>query len=203
MARFGIATFSQADLLRAETDAELRAGICVALCDIWLQSFLSKPKVDAHHRMAFLATSMAEAKAHQKSYNQLRTTQGRDEARRTVGQQRDLDYDAQTTVVRLNVGMDGIRDKIASDLSAFGSAATWSLRFAKGGGHAIAGVNRIESKTGNIWKSFAHIFDPNIGEYVGPFASLPEILTDLFQKFPIYADTAEVHRTTASHIAAR
>jgi hypothetical protein len=199
-ARFLLATFRQADLLRNETDPEVRRGVCVALCDIWLESFLKKPLVDPIHRMAFLATSIEDAKAHQKVYGELRDKHGREDARRSVGKDRDIDYDPQTTISRLSVGMDGIRAKLSADLTPAGAAGTWSMRFEPEGGHAIAGVNRPQAMRNNMNQLYAHVFDPNIGEYVGPLSILPAILTDLFQKFPLYAKTAEMDRTTARRL---
>ena len=200
MKSFIIATFSQSRLLAHETDPEVRGGICVALCDYWLQSFLNKPNVEPQHRMQYLAAMFGQAKAHQKNYGQLRGQKGREDARKEVGRRVGVDYDAQTTVMRVAVGKAGILAKVAGDLRPPGSAATWTMRFRDGGGHAIAGVNRLERITGNFANTHAHVFDPNIGEYVGPFASLSAIIDDLFHTFADYGTTTEIHRTTAARV---
>ncbi len=55
---FQLAKFSQGALLRNVADPEVRGGVCVALCDIWLKSILDNPKVEPPHRMAFMASAM-------------------------------------------------------------------------------------------------------------------------------------------------
>lgn len=198
MAQFTLASFSQSRLLRSETDPEIRQGVCVALCDRWLQSFLDKPQASPEQRMQHLAATFDQAKAHQRRYGALRPVMGRERARQQVGEEVGLDYEAQTVVVRRFVGKSGILAKVAGDLKMPGAAATWSMRFERGGGHAIAGVNRIERVTINIATTHAHVFDPNVGEYAAPISALPVILTDLFQRVPLYDTTVEIHRTTAA-----
>ena len=195
MARFDLASFQQARLLRSDEE-----GVCVALCDFWLRTFLDQPSVLPRHRMAYLAGLIDQARSHQAAYGGLRAALGPEDARQEVGRGLGIDYEARTTIVQLRVGQTGMLAKLAGDLKPIGSAATWSMRFLAGGGHAIAGINRIESMTSNMHRAVFHVFDPNIGEYSGPTDVLPEILSDLFTRVPDYADTMEVRRMSAMKI---
>lgn len=193
---YTLAPFSQEHHLRSVTDPVLRNGVCVALCDHWLTIVKRYPDVPSVNRMRLLTQRLPEALRHQQAYAALRATVGRNEARREVGARLGLDYEEQTTIMRACVGMVGIRAKLASDLGRIGAAATWSMRFTGGGGHAIAGFRGLVSVTGNVHRAVMYIFDPNIGEYVGELSDLDAILTDVFGKFPLYATVNEVHRTS-------
>jgi hypothetical protein len=193
---FTLAPFSQDVHLRSVKDPVLRNGVCVALCDHWLtiiKRFRDLPPVN---RMRMLAQRIPEAFRHQQAYALRRAAVGRDAARREAGARLGLDYEAQTTVMRACVGMVGIRARLAADLGRIGAAATWSMRFAGGGGHAIAGFRGLVPVSGNVHRVSIHVFDPNIGEYAGELGELDAILADLFGRFPLYATVNEVHRTT-------
>ncbi len=174
----------------------LRNGVCVALCDHWLNIIKRHPDLPSVNRMRMLAQRIPEALRHQQMYGQLRDAVGRNQARREVGAGLGLNYEEQTTIMRAFVGMAGIRAKLAADLGRIGAAATWSMRFAGGGGHAIAGFRGLASITANMHRASIHIFDPNIGEYTGELTDLDAILSDLFGRFPLYATVNEVHRTS-------
>ena len=193
---FSLERFSQAVQLRHETDPELRLGVCVALCDHWLKIIKRLPDVPSVNRMRLLAQQMPDVRLHQKQYNFLRDRLGREEARRKVGSPLGLAYEDQTTILRARNGMHGIRAKLGADLGEPAAAATWTLRFPDGNGHAIAGFRGLVSVSRTVHRATVHIFDPNIGEYAGELADLDPILTDLFAKIPDYATITEVSRTS-------
>jgi hypothetical protein len=146
--------------------------------------------------MRLLAQQMPDVRLHQKHYNFLRNQLGREEARRKVGSPLGLAYEDQTTILRARNGMHGIRAKLGADLGEPAAAATWTLRFPDGNGHAIAGFRGLVSVSRTVHRATVHIFDPNIGEYAGELADLDPILTDLFAKIPDYATITEVSRTS-------
>jgi hypothetical protein len=188
--------FSQGALLRdAATDPITRQGVCVALCDYWLTLIKRNYNASPSDRLRQLQTSLSDIIKHQQRYAHLRAQHGREEARRQVGDRLGLDYNDQTMIMKAPNGMSGIRQKLAADIHFPGAAATWSLRFANGHGHAIAGFCGISGKQ-PIVKFRLHVFDPNIGEYIGELQELDEILRDLLNKFPKYSTVEGVHRTT-------
>lgn len=195
MPKFLLAGFQQARLLPKDDP-----GVCIALCDLWLDSFLRKPKVDPPDRMTYLMTSIGQARSHQQAYTGLRAQHGPTAARQQQGGTLGLDYDEQTTVTRAGAGRTGMIKRVGEDLRPLGAAATWSMRFDGGGGHAIAGVNRLERITSNIAQSTLHVFDPNVGEYMGTPDLIADILGDLFKRFPIYGSVKEIRRTTVMHL---
>jgi hypothetical protein len=195
MAKFQLVRFEQGRFLRNETDPDVAGGICVALCNAWLKAMLVKPDEAPERRMQMLATQIAQAKAQQKAYGQLRQAHGPDEARRQLGAPQGMDFDAKTAVVRLNVGRTGILAKVQQDLRLPGAAHAFTMRFTTGGGHAIAGFNRLTRVTGNIATMTVQLFDPNIGEYTAGFDGLKDVVDDLFNSFPDYANIGELRRS--------
>jgi hypothetical protein len=195
---FSVASFHQGHYLDA-TDPATRGGVCVALCDLWLESLFQAPAAAPRHRLQALAVDFGRAEQHQRRYGTLRAALGRNDARRHMGARVGIDYEAQTAVMVMaaHVGRNGMLKKISDDLRTPGAAATWSMRFAGGGGHAIAGFSQLERRPYGF-DTRIHVFDPNIGEYVGPYASRAEIIDDLFAKIPLYATTEMFHRTTAA-----
>jgi len=193
---FSLTPFSQSDLLRTVADPALRRGVCVALCDFWLADVKPRPSRAPADRLQDLERRLLEVLNYQLLYSQRRRQAGRVPARREAGSALGLRYEDQTTIVRRSLDMGAIRRKLAGDLNAPGDAATWSMKFTGGGGHAIAGLYWLVSVTPNVHHPAIHIFDPNIGEYVGELADLDPILRDLFDKFPLYRQISEVHRTT-------
>jgi len=101
---------SQAASLAGEQDPEVRRGICVALCDFWLESIRGQPNRSAGQRLQALAAKCALAVQHQKDYSQLRQEHGREAARRQIGERLSLAYEEQTTIMRVAVGIPGIKD---------------------------------------------------------------------------------------------
>lgn len=190
--------FSQGAILQSLpfSDYLTRNGICVALCDYWLAMIKDQPnespaaRLERLHRQHF-----AQAMNHQRQYAVVRAQHGREEGRRMVGQQVGLNYHDQTMIMRALIGIRGIREKMAADISRIGAAATWTLRFADGGGHAIAGFCGLSGQQPYM-KMRLHVFDPNIGEYTGELQELDAILNDLLNKFPDYQTITDVHRTS-------
>ena len=194
---FTLTGFHQGNFLNA-ADPETRNGVCVALCDLWLEALFQAPGASPRNRLQALAVDFGRAESHQRRYGKLRKVLGRDDARRHMGARVGIDFDEQTFVdMKLHAGRSGMIQKMSDDLRAPGAAATWSMRFAGGGGHAIAGFNRMEPQPYGFDQKI-HVFDPNIGEYVGTYGSCAEIVDDLMRKIPLYATTAIFHRTTAA-----
>lgn len=194
---FTLTRFQQGQFLDA-SDPETRGGVCVALCDLWLQSLFQAPGAAPRLRLQALAVDFSRAEAHQRRYGRLRNALGREDARRHMGARVGVDYEEQTFVdMKLHVGREGMLRKVTGDLREPGAAATWSMRFLGGGGHAIAGINRIEKRPYGL-DCRIHIFDPNIGEYAGDYGSAGAIIQDLVRRIPLYATTAIFHRTAAT-----
>lgn len=62
-------------------------------------------------------------------------------------------------------------------------------------GHDRAGFRGLESLTSNIHIAALHIFDPNVGEYVGTLQELDGVLRHLLQQVPAYALVSDVSRS--------
>jgi len=192
-----LTSFHQGNYLDS-SDPTTRGGVCVALCDLWLQSLFQSPDAAPRHRLQALAVDFGRAEQHQRRYGLLRDALGRNDARRHMGGRVGIDYDEETFVdMKAHAGRAGMLQKVSDDLRVPGAAATWSMRFAGGGGHAIAGFNRIEPQPYGF-DTRTHIFDPNIGEYAGDYGSCAAIIEDMVRKIPHYATTTIFHRTTAA-----
>jgi hypothetical protein len=193
---FQLAGFSQAHLLQNETDPDLRNGVCVALCDHWLNDIKARTDDAPANRLNRVAGNYPSVAQYQKQYGQQRAQQGPEQARKAMGKQLGHDFQQHTTIVPMLIGPAGIRQRLAADLGKPGVGATWTLRFMDGTGHAIAGYFGMTSKTGNIHTLSLHVFDPNIGEYFGAERDLENMLNDLLNRFPLYQTVIEVRRTT-------
>lgn len=188
--------FNQGDLLVGVSDPWVKGGICVALCDHWLALMKDTNSRTPPERMAQLQQYAGRAMTYQKAYGQQRRTKGREEARADMGKQLGHDFADQTTIMRVMVGFDGILARMTKDLGAIGSAVTWTMALPGVGRHAIAGYRGLESLTTNMHRASLHIYDPNVGEYVGTLQELNGILRDLFKRIPEYALINELSRTT-------
>jgi hypothetical protein len=193
---FQLEPFSQSVLLRHESDPDIRNGVCVALCDYWLADIRARGNDPASRRLARLAGRMPAVGQYQKQYGQQRAQQGPTQARRDMGKQLGHDYREHTTIMPAMVGAVGLRQRLAADLARAGIGATWTLRFADGTGHAIAGFYGIVSPTEKLHYFRLFLFDPNIGEYTGELRDLDSMLKDLLTRFPLYLTVTEVRRTT-------
>ncbi len=189
--------FRQSSLLRLHaTDPITRQGVCVALCDYWLSTIKADHHQSAEERLDRLGDVFPQIMSHQIRYANLRAQHGRNNARRTVGRDVGLQYDTDKTIVtRRLVGLQGIRDRITRDLACPGVGATWSMRFATGGGHAIAGFYSARQTYKQI-QLVIHLFDPNIGEYIGHTGELDDMLRHLMTRFSMYAGVTSLHRAT-------
>jgi hypothetical protein len=170
--------------------------VCVALCDYWLSQIKAHPDVPPAERLQLLRDNFVQIMNHQRHYAGLRARRGREQARQDVGSPLGLRYNTDDTVIMSSVGISGIRAKLAADIGRIGSAATWTLEFADGGRHAIAGFCGVSGGPGPISHLKSHVFDPNIGEYVGPFRELDYILSALLSEIPRYRTVTNVYRTT-------
>ena len=193
---FTVESFSQGQLLSQVADPSAKGGVCVALCDLWLQSIKANSAASPSARMAALAGRVNDAVAHQKLYAQQRAQIGRFPARAEAGRRMGLDYEEQTTIMRVSVGMSGIFAKLSPDLKRIGAGATWSLRFSNGDGHALSGFSGLTSFTNTMHRQQLYVFDPNIGQYTGAIRDLNDILKDIFKRVPLYNTVVEVSRVS-------
>ncbi len=188
--------FSQGtQLLQGVTDPVLAMGVCVAACDAWLRLIKANNELPAVQRLQNLAQRRAEILAYQQQYGVLRGQVGPQDARSTMGQSGGLDFNHQTTIMHTHLRMPEVLGILSRDLQPLGGAAAWTMRFWGGGGHAIAGFHNLISLIKDVKAQHQyHIFDPNLGEYVGEVSDLSAILADLFGRFPLYGTTAEIRR---------
>jgi hypothetical protein len=193
---FQLEGFSQAVLLRNETDPEIRNGVCVALCDHWLADIKTRPDDSSRNRLRRLANNMPSVTQYQKQYGQQRAQQGPQQARKDMGKQLGHDFEQHTTIMPSMVGATGLRQRLAADLANVGVGATWTMRFPDDTGHAIAGFYGMISQLENMHQLTLYLFDPNIGEYMGGLRDLDAMLRDLLGRFPLYLTVVEVRRTT-------
>ena len=193
---FSLAPFSQSGLLQNEADPQIRQGVCVALCDFWLGNIKQRPADAPADRLSRAAGTFASIVQYQRQYNKTRAQVGPEHARRVMGQQLGHDFHQQTTITRAMMSSAEIRQRLAGDLGTLGAAATWSMRFADGSGHAIAGFRGMLSLMENVHRASLHVFDPNIGEYAGELSDLDTMLRDLLNRFPLYKTVQEIRRTT-------
>ncbi|MEZ5582613.1 MAG: YopT-type cysteine protease domain-containing protein [Candidatus Competibacteraceae bacterium] len=195
-------SFSQGELLdRTTTDPEIRQGVCAALCAYWL----SRMKVDSdnapEHRLRMLENQIWPIIRQQQQYGRERRQHGRNAAQRNLGARQGLNYDPDQTVIAAIppnldavAGMANLKQRFKADISRPGKATAWSLRFADGGGHAIAGFCNL-TPIPNGFRYQLHVFDPNIGEYVGTLQEIDAMLDNLFRR-PCYQklQIVEAHR---------
>jgi len=187
--------FNQSDLLKGVTDPLVRGGICVALCDAWLALIRGHTARTPSERMDQLRITAPSAMSYQRDYLTARDTQGREAARAQVGARLGHRFEERTVVTESIVGKAGIRATMARDLSEFGAAACWTMEMPGVGRHAIAGYRGLLSMMSNVHAASLHIFDPNLGEYVGGLGELDLILQDLFGRIPMYGLVSELNRT--------
>ena len=185
--------FRQEHLLKSVADPEVRGGACAALCDFWLRA-IKTGNASPDQRLRDLAGSFPEIIAHQKQYQRERAKVGPVAARQRMGQPLGLDYEQKTSIMPACIGLQGVRDRLATDLRRLGAATTWSLRFIDGGGHAMAGFSGLTSITENMHRQQISIFDPNIGEYVCQISEMDDVFRDIFRIIPYYSRINEVRR---------
>lgn len=191
-----LTSFNQGSLLTGVSDPAVKGGVCVALCDYWLALMKAPTTRTPRERMTLLQANASSVMQYQKSYVLERRIRGRVDARADMGRGLGHNFEQQTTIMRRMVGMEGLRRRMSADLDQLGAAVTWTMAMPGAGRHAIAGFRGLESLTSNIHRAALHIFDPNIGEYVGTLQELDPMLRHLFQQIPAYALVSEVSRTT-------
>jgi hypothetical protein len=191
--------FRQAQLLKNVPDPEVRDGACAALCDFWLRA-IKTGNASPDQRLQGLAGRLPEIVAHQKQYARERARVGPVAARQRVGQPLGLDFEQQTSIMPACIGLQGVRDRLASDLRRLGAATTWSLRFIDGGGHVMAGFSGLTSITANMHRQQISIFDPNIGEYVCQLNEMDDVFRDIFRLIPAYSRINEARRVSVGDL---
>ena len=192
---YTLTRFSQGDLLQLHlTDSVTSQGVCAALCDHWLQLLKTDLGAPADRRLQRLQENFPSIIQHQRTYALLRAQLGRERAREQVGEDIGLDYEGQTMVMKCSAGLQGMRSRMAADIGIPGRGATWTLRFADGSGHVLAGLCNLIGQE-PILQMQLHVFDPNIGEYIGAMSDLDDILQNLMSWFPLYHTVIGVHRT--------
>jgi hypothetical protein len=172
----------------------------VALSDDWLALIKHDYSLTPEQRMERLRVNFESSMGQQRIYSGLRRTYGREEGRRRAAGMRGLAYEFDKTQVFRVVG-GGLIERslpefwatIGRDIKMVASGATWTLRFDDGGGHAIAGYCGADAIPGGF-RMKLHIFDPNIGEYVGEYDSLNEILSNMRAQIPMYLNVVSIHR---------
>jgi len=188
--------FNQGELLVGVVDPAVRNGICVALCDLWLNLIRDSTARTPRERLAAIRAGAAKARQYQAAYGQRREIFGRVEARQQMGGRLGHDFDEQTVVMARCVGQEGMEARMARDLETFGAAVTWTIVVPGWGRHALAGFRGLESISTNMHRASVHVFDPNIGEYVCESHQIRAVLSDLFQRDPNYARVSEIARMT-------
>lgn len=177
--------------------ASAARGVCVAICDFWIQRIQSRPDESSSERLSWLSQAgiFERILSYQYEYGLLRTDHGHVLAHETMDRARfDQRTDLERTVVsRSSFGIAGIADILMRDLSRVGSAATWPIRFADGSGHAIAGFCNITGTQPILHKQF-HVFDPNRGEFICDHDQVWSVLHDLLSASDVRSTISEVHR---------
>lgn len=168
-------------------------GICFGLCLYWLQLMRDPNARGPRDRMDALRSAFTLAMRWQKSYKDMAQQKDEQAARRHLGSAAGAEFDDRTLVEARFVGRPGMVRTMERDLSVPGASILWSLwRFSRGSqkdpgwGHAIAGFYNLVPVQTNIHSRTIHIFDPNLGEYYGPPHVVPEIVSDMFGRIPLY-----------------
>jgi hypothetical protein len=185
--------FSQAewlDVLAKFGDAqaaspESQAGVCFGLCLLWLKMMDQSLYRSPEERMKALGRGFKKAISWQLSYRRLAQQLEVAPAVVEMGRRAGLAMEEQTVVERRLARKTGMVLRIQRDLELPGAGAMWSLQFPVGA-HAIAGRNTFAKVTTNIHVRTIHVFDPNLGEYVGQPHDIPAIVEDMFRRIPAY-----------------
>ena len=180
--------FSQSRMLGQIMGQPQHPGICSALCYYWLNNFRRMPEEGAADRMSYLSrpSVFSAAMAHQSEYGRNRSMLGPEAAKVLSGASLGLAVDPDITgVFSTFQSLDEMLNILMRDIHP-GQAAAWSLRFASGGGHVIAGFCNIRRKGPQTYEFQAHVFDPNIGEVVGPHRHGLAMLKQIAQHYMGY-----------------
>jgi hypothetical protein len=186
--------FNQGALLAGVADPQARGGVCVALCDRWLSLMKQANARSPEDRMDSLRKTLQASIGYQKTYGELRAAKDRDAARKHMGKKLGLEFEGLTRVEKRLAGEAGMVARLARDVEAPGASMGWTLAF-PAGRHAIAAVHNVSSISTNIHRFTLHVFDPNLGEYVGTLQELPAIVADMFRRIPDYRLVTAIDRT--------
>lgn len=185
--------FNQGALLSGLADPQARRGVCVALCDRWLTLMKQANARTPEDRMDSLRKSLQASIGYQKSYAQLRAEKDREAARKHMGKKLGLEFEGLTRVEKRLAGEAGMVTRLERDVETPGASVAWTLAF-PAGRHAIAAVHNMSAVTTNIHRFTLHVFDPNLGEYVGTVQELPAIVADMFRRIPDYKLVTSIDR---------
>jgi hypothetical protein len=166
--------------------------MCVGFCDYWLNLIYAKPDEPAEIRLRTLAAKLSEVRKYHKQYANLRPWLGRNSARETVGAGLQLSYEEQTMLIERLAGLEGIKARMIRDLSSWGRGATWTIA-TDNMRHALAGFCGIRRLEYHGMEMRMHLFDPNLGEFIGAIGELEKILAQLFGP-SIYGKPVELCR---------
>jgi hypothetical protein len=176
---------------------ESQAGVCFGLCLLWLKMMDESLYRSPRERMRALGRNFKQAVGWQARYTLLARSLGVPLAREAMGRTAGLGFEEQTVVERRLAGKTGMVMRMQRDLEPPGAGAMWSLSFPIGA-HALAGRNTFSAVTTNIHIRTIHVFDPNLGEYVGQPQEIPDIVEDMFRRIPAYGSVKEMSRRSVA-----
>ncbi|MFN6954393.1 MAG: hypothetical protein ACK4PG_06305 [Acetobacteraceae bacterium] len=181
-----LAAFNQGAVLGQIPDPAVRRGVCAALCDMWINLMQDARARKPEDRMDSLRATISMTIRRQKSYKEQVREKGRQAGREFLSRGFGMEVEEQTRILRRFTGRTGMVLQMQKDLEVPGARVGWSLLFHGGGAHALAGCNEFTMITTNIMRRTVHLFDPNIGEYVGQPQDVPAIVDDMFRRIPGY-----------------
>ncbi len=185
--------FNQNAMLSRLQDPDARRGACAALADMWLTLMEDATARSPEERMDSLRSTISFAIRRQAEYRDAFRRRGRDAARRELDERFGFGVEEQTRIERRFTGRAGMVMRMREDLELPGARASWSLIW-PGGAHAIAGVHNASRVTTNVMRVSLHLFDPNLGEYVGQLHEVPAIVDDMFQRVRPYSRIETMER---------
>jgi hypothetical protein len=190
--------FNQGAVLGQVPDAEVRRGVCAALCDMWMNLMRDATARRPEDRMDSLRATISMTIRKQRSYGELVRAKGREAGRKFLGKGLGMEFEELTRIERRFTGKTGMVLQMQEDLKLPGAKMSWSLLFQGGGAHALAGNHYMEAISTNFHRRSVHVFDPNIGEYVGQVQDIPGIVDDMFRRKPGYNRVDTMERRTVT-----
>lgn len=181
-----LVSFNQGAVLGQIPDREVRRGVCAALCDMWMDLMRDAKARQPEDRMDSLRATISMTIRRQKSYREQVRAKGREAGRRFLDKGFGMEFEELTRVERRFTGRTGMVLQIQKDLELPGARMGWSLIFHGRGAHALAGCNNFAEISTNVMQRSVHVFDPNIGEYVGQSQDIPGMVDDMFRRIPGY-----------------
>lgn len=178
--------FNQGAVLAQVPDKEVRRGVCAALCYMWLDLMRDATARRPEDRMDSLRATISMAIRRQRSYSEMARAKGREAGRKFLAKSFGMEFEELTRIERRFTGKIGMVLRMQKDLEPPGARMIWRLSFHGGDAHALAGTHGMETICTNIHRRSVHVFDPNIGEYVGQVQDIPGIVDDMFRRIPYY-----------------